>query len=129
MKHIKIYEDFKQGPLRKEPSIFQKAWKGAKDLVGIESSKDREALETIHRIIGMNDSYGFVKNVREIKPGVIVAWLNDQSLTVDTETPEIIWKGKSLDLNDLDLEANTVYRKLIPLTREMKVFGPGFQNN
>ena len=121
MKHLQIYENFKQGPMRKEPNIFQKAWKGTKDVLGIESSKDREGLETIYRLIAMNEPYGFVQSVKEIKPGVIVAWLNKQSVTVDTETPEILWKGEPLDLNDIKAEAYSLYQKLRPFTIKIEL--------
>ena len=130
MKHIQLYENFKQGPMRKEPNIFQKAWKGTKDVLGIENSKDRESLETIHRILGMNDSYGLVRNVKEIKPGVIVAWLSDKSVTVDSETPEILWKGQPLDLKNIEEEVGVLYKKLLPyIAPAFQVFSPGFHNN
>jgi hypothetical protein len=121
MKHIQIYEDFKYGKMRKEPNFFQKAWKGTKDVLGIETAKDRESLETIYRLIAMNEPYGFVRSARETKPGVIVAWLNDQSVTVDTETSEILWKGKALDLNDIQAEAYTLYQKLRPFTIKVEL--------
>ena len=121
MKHIQIFEDFEYGKMRKEPNIFQKAWKGTKDVLGIESSEDREGLETIYRLIAMNEPYGFVQSVKEIKPGVIVAWLNDQSVTVDKETPEILWKGKALDLNDIKAEAYSLYQKLRPFTIKVEL--------
>jgi hypothetical protein len=123
MKHIQIYENFQEGPMRKEPNIFQKALKGAKELVGIENSEDRKSLETIHRYLNMGSSYGMVSNVKEIKPGVMVAWLGDRSLTVDSGTPEILWKGKALDLNDLQYETRTLFRKLIPFATEMGTYG------
>jgi len=130
MKHIQIYEDFKYGKMRKEPNLFQKAWKGTKDALGIESSKDRESLETIHRILGMNDSYGLVSNAKEIKPGVIVAWLSDQSVTVDSETPEILWKGQPLDLKNIEEEAATLYSKLISYVKPaFQLTGPGMRRN
>lgn len=127
MKHIQIYENFQQGPMRKEPNLFQKAWKGAKELAGIENSEDRKSLETIHRYLDMNDSYGLVGNVREIKPGVMVAWLGDRSLSVDSETPEILWQGRALDLNDIQSETRTLFRKLIPFATETKMFGQSMQ--
>lgn len=123
MKHIQVYENFQEGPMRKEPNIFQKAWKGAKELVGMENSEDRKSLETIHRYLDMNTSYGMVSNVKEIKPGVMVAWLGDRSLTVDSETPEILWKGKSLDLKNIQEETRTLFRKLIPFATEMGTYG------
>ena len=127
MKHIQVYENFQEGPMRKEPNIFQKAWKGTKDALGIENPEDRKSLETIHRYLEMNTSYGMVSNVKEIKPGVMVAWLGDRSLTVDSETPEILWKGKSLDLKNIQEETRTLFRKLIPLATETQMFGPDMQ--
>jgi len=121
MKHIKIYENFQEGPMRKPEGFFSRLAKGAKDALGIETAKDREGLETIYRLIAMNEPYGFVQSAREIKPGVIVAWLNDQSVTVDTETSEILWKGKALDLNDIQAEAYTLYQKLRPFTIKVEL--------
>jgi hypothetical protein len=63
-------------------------------------------------MITMNDSYGLKKSIREIKPGVVVMWLNDQSLTIDTVTPEIIWRGKVLDLNDTQESVNYLYSRI-----------------
>jgi hypothetical protein len=121
MKHIQIYENFQEGPMRKPEGFFSRLAKGAKDALGIETAKDREGLETIYRLIAMNEPYGFVQSAREIKPGVIVAWLNDQSVTVDTETSEILWKGKALDLNDIQAEAYTLYQKLRPFTIKVEL--------
>jgi hypothetical protein len=127
MKHIQVYENFQEGPMRKEPNIFQKAWKGARELVGIENPEDRKSLETIHRYLDTGASYGMVSNVKEIKPSVMVAWLGDRSLTVDSETPEILWKGKSLDLKNIQEETRTLFRKLIPFATETQMFGPDMQ--
>jgi hypothetical protein len=130
MKHIKIYENFQEGPMRKPEGFFSRLAKGTKDVLGIESSKDRESLETIHRILGMNDSYGLVRNAKEIKPGVIVAWLSDQSVTVDTETPEILWKGQPLDLKNIEEETATLYSKLISYVKPaFQLTGPGMRRN
>jgi len=129
MKHIQLYENFQEGPMRKEPNIFQKAWKGAKELVGMENSEDRKSLETIHRYLDMDASYGMVQHVKEIKPGVMVAWLGERSLTVDSETPEILWKGRSLDLKNIQEETRTLFRKLIPLATEAGMYGPGMQKD
>ncbi len=112
MKHLRLYEEFKEGPMRKDPSIFQKMYKGAKDFMGIESSEDRERYEDVVRMITMNDSYGLKQSIREIKPGVVVMWLNDQSLTIDTITPEIIWRGNILDLKDTEESANYLYSRI-----------------
>jgi hypothetical protein len=62
----------------------------------------------------MEDPYDMVSNVREIKPRVMLASLAGKSLVVDSQTPEIIWGGNSLELNDTRGEARALFRKLIP---------------
>jgi hypothetical protein len=115
IKEQDIYlEDFNDGPMRKPEGFFSKMMKGAKDAMGIENPRDRKSLETIYRILDMEDSYDMVRNVREIKPRVMLASLNNKSLVVDSQTPEIIWGGNSLELNDIRGEARALFRKLIP---------------
>jgi hypothetical protein len=115
IKEQDIYlEDFNDGPMRKPEGFFSKMMKGAKDVMGIENPRDRKSLETIYRILDMEDSYDMVRNVREIKPRVMLASLNNKSLVVDSQTPEIIWGGNSLELNDIRGEARALFRKLIP---------------
>lgn len=121
MKHIQIYENFKEGPMRKPEGFFSKMVKGAKDVMGIENSEDRKSLESIYRTLDMDPSYEMVGNVRKIKPGVMIAYLNSKSLTVDSETPEIIWGGKPLDLNDIQGETRALFRKLIPFATQTKM--------
>ena len=115
IKEQDIYlEDLNDGPMRKPEGFFSKMIKGAKDAMGIENPKDRKSLETIYRILDMEDSYDMVGNVREIKPRVMLASLAGKSLVVDSQTPEIIWGGNSLELNDTREEARALFRKLIP---------------
>ena len=114
MKPIENNEDLNDGPMRKPEGFFSKMIKGAKDVMGIENPKDRKSLETIYRILDMEDSYDMVSNVREIKPRVMLASLAGKSLVVDSQTPEIIWGGNSLELNDTRGEARALFRKLIP---------------
>ena len=115
IKEQDIYlEDFNDGPMRKPEGFFSKMMKGAKDAMGIENPRDRKSLETIYRILDMEDSYDMVSNVREIKPRVMLASLSGKSLVVDSQTPEIIWGGNSLELNDIRGEARSLFRKLIP---------------
>ena len=114
MKPIENNEDLNDGPMRKPEGFFSKMMKGAKDVMGIENPKDRKSLETIYRILDMEDSYDMVSNVREIKPRVMLASLAGKSLVVDSQTPEIIWGGNSLELNDTRGEARALFRKLIP---------------
>ena len=114
MKPIENNEDLNDGPMRKPEGFLSKMIKGAKDVMGIENPKDRKSLETIYRILDMEDSYDMVSNVREIKPRVMLASLAGKSLVVDSQTPEIIWGGNSLELNDTRGEARALFRKLIP---------------
>jgi hypothetical protein len=107
-------ENFHDGPMRKPEGFFSKMMKGAKDVMGIENPRDRKSLETIYRILDMDDSYEMVSNVREIKPRVMLASLNGKSLVVDSLTPEILWGGNSLELNDIQRETRLLFRKLIP---------------
>jgi hypothetical protein len=107
-------ENFQDGPMRKPEGFFSKIIKGAKDVMGIENPRDRKSLETIYRILDMDDSYEMVGNVREIKPRVMMAWLNGKSLVVDSQEPEILWGGKPLELNDIQGETRALFRKLIP---------------
>jgi hypothetical protein len=107
-------ENFQDGPMRKPEGFFSKMMKGAKDAMGIENPRDRKSLETIYRILDMDDSYEMVSNVREIKPRVMLASLNGKSLVVDSQVPEILWGGNPLELNDIQGETRLLFRKLIP---------------
>lgn len=112
MKHLKIFEQFKQGPMEKPKGFFSKMIQGAKHSLGFENEKDRKDLETLHRTINSSPEYGFISNVREIKPGVIVAYLTNDTVTVDVNKPEIMYRGRLLDLNNMDEEAEFLYNRL-----------------
>lgn len=113
MKHIQIYENFKEGPMVKPEGFFSRLAKGAKHAMGFENEQDRKSLGSVHRAILDTSLYNWVENVREIKPGVIVAWINGNSLTVDKNSPEILFKGNILDLHNTQEEADLLYSKLI----------------
>ena len=121
IKEQEMNEDFKEGPMRKPEGFFSKIMKGAKDAMGIENSKDRKSLETIYRTLEMDPSYEMVTNVREIKPRVMIASLNGRSLVVDSETPEILWRGNPLELNDIQGETRALFRKLIPFATQSRM--------
>jgi hypothetical protein len=116
MKHIKIYEQFKEGPMEKPKGFFSKMIQGAKHSLGFENQQDRKDIDSLHRAIDSSREYDFVNNVREIKPGVIVAYVANSSVTVDINTPEIMYKGRVLDLNNTDEEAEYLYNRLRRLT-------------
>ena len=113
MKHIKIFEDFEEF---KKPSLFQKAVQAGKKFIGYENEQDREALDGIYRAIYYKDSEStgksFVQDVREINPGVIVAWILGKSITVDCNEPTIMYNGKNLELGDMDYECESLYNVL-----------------
>ena len=124
-----VGENFKEGPMRKPEGFFSKIMKGAKDAMGIENSKDRKSLETIYRTLEMDPSYEMVTNVREIKPRVMIASLNGRSLVVDSETPEILWRGNPLELNDIQGETRALFRKLIPFATQSRMSKSGMESN
>ena len=121
IKEQEMNEDFKEGPMRKPEGFFSKIMKGAKDAMGIENSKDRKSLETIYRTLEMDPTYEMVTNVREIKPRIMIASLNGRSLVVDSETPEILWRGNPLELNDIQGETRALFRKLIPFATQSRM--------
>jgi hypothetical protein len=51
---------------------------------------------------------------------VIVGWVTGSSVTVDMNTPEILYKGKELDLHNLPEEADLVYHLLLALSDDKK---------
>jgi hypothetical protein len=122
MKHIQIYENFHEGPMRKPEGFFSKLAKGAKHAMGYENEEDRKALRSIHNAIRSSDMYGYVSNVREIKPGVIVATLLNTSVTVDKNEPEIMFRGKVLDLHNIEDEALLLYNALRRMSQEKNYF-------
>lgn len=114
MKHIKIFEDFNSF---KKPSFFQKAVQAGKKFLGYEKKEDREELDRIYRAIGHRDrsditNKPFIDNVKEIKPGVIVAWILGKSLTVDKNELTIIYNGRNLELTDMEYECDGLYHIL-----------------
>jgi hypothetical protein len=98
--------------MKKPRGFFSKMAQGAKHALGFENKDDRKALESLERALAGSAKYGWVTNIREIQPGVIVAWVTDNALTIDTNTPEILYKGKELDLHNLQDEADFLYGTL-----------------
>lgn len=113
MKHIQIYENFYEGPMRKPEGFLSKLAKGAKHAMGYENEEDRKSLRSIHKAIANSDMYGYVTNVREIQPGVVIASLLNTSVTVDMNAPEIMYKGKVLDLHNTEEEVGFLYNALL----------------
>ena len=115
MKHIKLFEEFEEF---NKPTMFQKALKGTKQFFGIESKEDRETIEELHRKISNDiskkgtDELIATKNVREIKPQVIVCNILNDTLTVDKNDNTIMYKGKDLQLKDIELECDRIYQAL-----------------
>ena len=114
MKHLEIFENFNQF---KKPSLFQKAISAGKRFIGYEKEQDRSELDKIYRAIGYKDPSGmpdrsFIENVREIKPGVIVAWILGKSITVDTNESTIMYNGRNLELTDMDYDCDSLYHIL-----------------
>jgi hypothetical protein len=117
MKHLQIFEDFKSGPMEKPKGFLSKMAQGAKHALGFENNDDRKSVESLYRVLTSSYQFDWSKGIREIKPGVIVGWVNDDSVTVDKNTPEIIYKGKSLDLHNIQDEADFLYDKLLRLQK------------
>ena len=114
MKHVQIFEDFKEGPMEKPKGFLNKMFTGAKHWMGLENEEDRKALEKLYNATSPSaQQYGYVSNIREIQPGVIVAWVNDTSVTVNKNIPEIMYKGKTLDLHNTQIEADYLYTRLM----------------
>ena len=86
---------------------------GAKHALGFEKEEDRQALRSIHRAIGDSWRYNWVQNIREIQPGVVIAWINDNPVTVNKTVPEILYKGRELDLHNIEDEVNDLYDTLL----------------
>ena len=113
MKHLKIFEDFHTGPMRKPQGFLSKMAQGAKHALGFEKEADRESLRSIRRAIGDSWRYDWVQNIREIQPGVVIAWINDNPVTVNKTVPEILYKGRELDLHNIEDEVNDLYDTLL----------------
>jgi len=120
MKHIKLYENFKEGPMKKPQGFFSRTVQGAKHALGFENEEDRKSLESLKRALAADPKYGYATNIKELKPGVIVGWVTGSSVTVDINTPEILYKGKELDLHNLPEEADFVYHLLLALSDDKK---------
>jgi hypothetical protein len=118
MKHIKIFEEFQEGPMDKPQGLLSRIAQGAKHAMGFENEMDRKNLESLHRALTASSKYDWVKGIREIKPGVIVASVNDNSVTADMVAPEIIYKGKQLDLHNLKDEVKLLYDRLMKIQRD-----------
>ena len=112
MKHVQIFEDFKQGLMAKPQGFLSRLAQGAKHAMGMEKKEDREALDAIYRAITDDSKYGWISNVREIKPGIIVATINSKSVTVDQTVPEIYYMGRTLDLHNIEEEVDRLYQML-----------------
>ena len=112
MKHIEIYEQFKEGPMEKPKGFFSKMIQGAKHSLGFENQQDRKDIDSLHRTLNASNEYDLIRGVREIKPGVIVAYISNGNVTVDINKPEIMYKGRVLDLNNMEEEADYLYSRL-----------------
>ena len=111
MKNIQVFEEFTE--FREKPKGFlSKMIQGAKRSLGVENQQDRKDIDTLHRTLDASNEYGFISGVKEIKPGVIVAYLPNGNVTVDINTPEILYKGRVLDLNNTEEEAEYLYSRL-----------------
>ena len=109
MNHIKLFEDFEDMPKR---NIFQKfadkAIKKTKGFIGMDNENDRESLETIYR--ALFSEYQFIRDIRDVVPGEsIIASFNNNRILVNIKEPEITYKGVSLDLHNIEEEANKLY--------------------
>lgn len=93
----------------KKPNMLQRLKKQGKDLLNIEDNSDRETLDTIYAMI----KKGKVDSIRKQDNYGITAYVNNKALIVDKETPEIIYAGKTLDISDLEMEADSLYFELL----------------
>ena len=111
MKHVKLFEEFTE--FREKPKGFLgKMIQGAKNSLGFENQQDRKDIDTLHRTLDASNEYDFITGVKEIKPGVIVAYVSNGNVTVDINIPEITYKGRVLDLNNTEEEAEYLYSRL-----------------
>ena len=56
-----------------------------------------------------------IKSAKEVRPGVIVAWLllgKTGTLTIDTNDNTITFEGKELELADMEYECESLYQRL-----------------
>ena len=111
MKNLQLFEDFVEAKIKK-PGFLGRMISGAKHAMGMEKKEDREALDSIYRAIADDSKYGWISNVREIKPGVIVAYRDNKGITVDQTVPEILFQGVPLDLHNIEEEVERLYQIL-----------------
>jgi len=111
MKHIKVFEQFTEFK-EKPKGFFSKMIQGAKHSLGFENEQDRKDIDSLHRTLDASNQYDLITGVREIKPGVIVCYISNGNVTVDINTPEIMYKGRVLDLNNIEEEAQYLYSRL-----------------
>jgi|APGre2960657505_1045072.scaffolds.fasta_scaffold70169_1 hypothetical protein len=114
MKHIQLFEDFKQGLMKKPQGLFSRITQGAKHAMGMENKEDRKALESIYFALSR---FPLDDNFRELKPGVLLAGVMDRNILVDVNTPEISYQGRELDLHNLKDEAKSLYDKLMSMKK------------
>lgn len=117
MKHLRLFEEFEE---MKKPSFFQRAVKGTKRFFNMENKEDRETIEKIHRTLNTHTissggyKINFIKSAKEVRPGVIVAWLllgKTGTLTIDTNDNTITFEGKELELVDMEYECESLYQR------------------
>jgi hypothetical protein len=115
------------GELRtyKRPNIIDKLKSGTKNYLGIEDKKDRE---TFDRLISnlQNPAYpDFVSNIRDltgsdgIKAAVADTLSGNLLVRCDSDDPIISFRGKKLDLVQLDIECDYLYNILMILSKEL----------
>jgi transcriptional regulator with AAA-type ATPase domain len=122
MKHIQIFEDFQTGPMKKPAGLFSRLAKSAKHSMGFESEADRKSLATIYRYIRDDYQYDWVGNIREIQPGVVIAWINSNPVTVNRNEQEILYQGKELDLHNIEEEVESLFNALLKLKSSKESF-------
>lgn len=112
MRYIKLFEEFEEP--KSEP-FMKRMISGTRKFLNIETKEDRDKIENIHRLIDKHSDDNYVvivKNVREIKPGVIVCNLINGNLTVDDNESIIMFNGEELQLKNMDDECLKLYNKL-----------------
>jgi len=130
MKRITSYDDFnpqRPDPLRegwkdagygykeyRPPGMMQTLKRKAKSLFGVERGQDREKLTQIYDEIKNPPYQNYMTGVRDItgEHPALVCQLGPRNLSImcDPRDPSIRWGGKELDLVDLELECDKLYR-------------------
>lgn len=95
----------------KKPSFLDRVKKKGRRLLNLESNEDRETLDRIYNAI----TKGYITDVRSPKEGIAIGWMMNKSLVVDTESGEIIFAGKELQVQDAEREARQLYFELIAM--------------